>query len=225
MAQKAIEAAQGERFKLVGKVEAGGQTIDFVVRFVGDRAVAFVGDEPDAILDLRELWWQSASQGKRVTLEQCKTWQAETKKRTEKSLADAKDEEGATFNRAMLEPNLKITETDDGFRMSNAIIEYVVRNGEKVSAARLALISEYNQLAAYQTAMTERKLPPDAAIAVNAELERRGVFPATMSMTITTPRATHEIKVSTSVEPLTDGDEKMVAEALNEIAKVEASGS
>jgi hypothetical protein len=188
-------------FKIVVKVKVQDHIVDADVLFHGDHVLTITDEEPEAVFNLKEMWWHHLESNRRMTLDESRTWHAQSHKRTRDSLPKA-PEEVRLFLQALMEPNFKIEEKEGALVMSNNFLHYTMKPLVKLPEPFAPKVAAYNLLNAYETAIIDAKVPPDAALAIAAELSRRKVYPTRTLATIKTPAQPVKLDVTMQLQDL-----------------------
>jgi hypothetical protein len=145
-----------------------------------ETATARTGDVIERF-DLKQLRWQHDESKEWVTLSQSEAWAKQSKEKSSNNV-DSIPDKVRPFVRWSLEPTFKTTATDTTLTLISGQVDYKIV--AQKTDGDLTNYFRYAKLNAYKKAMTERKLPPFAELAVIEELERRKMMPTSMEIRI-----------------------------------------
>ncbi|EMI42310.1 hypothetical protein RRSWK_05153 [Rhodopirellula sp. SWK7] len=169
----------GEEYRI--DLQSNGIELDVVELDIKDGiATATVGDTTERFDLKQNRWWNEAS-GQWVTLSQCKTWAAQSNKRTKASSASIPPHV-RSFVLWSLNPMYESKATGTLLTLTSGQFDYHIM-GEK-SNRDLSNYFGYAKLNAYKKAMTERKLPPFAELKAIEAMERSGILPRLITVEI-----------------------------------------
>ena len=196
-------------FAMWTNAELGGQHVATRAHFLDEWAVVNLDSDDEnkhVVFNLKTQSWYNPSTGY-VSLAGAKEWAEVTERASRESMEKGDTPpEAKQLMLATWEPNFTVTPTERGLRLENAALQYELSGRADVTARQLELILTCARLYAYQKAMTERKLSPNAELALFAELERRAFLPTRTQLTMRNPGLTVVFKMRTEIRPLNERD-------------------
>jgi hypothetical protein len=200
------------------------ETIEAKVLFSRQHAVSLAYD-PEAryndnwkhpiIFDLAQMAWFHDSAKEWVPLAKCREWEQATLEKSRASLARERDPEIRAFADAMINPQLQLRKrADGGLELSNSHLSYVIVPTPGVTPDQIERFIRYDQVNAYQKAMTNPRTPPTVQIAVDNAMYQQRVFPKELTTTIKTGRGEVKFKSDARLEAFSPSDASEVRSAL-----------
>ncbi len=207
--------------KLVPAVTVDGKKLEFAVYFSGRFAVEFDPEDSTkvaAVYNLDSKSWREIEKGLTVTSAVCQRWVDASTERTRRSLKQQSDPDLVRFVQASLDPQFQVSDGEGVVVLANDVLTYRLSDPLTVDEATLRRFLLYDRLNAYRKAMVDGKLPPNAQLAVDAELERRRLLPGKMEMVIKVKGRIVKLDCRNRIENLTSEEKDRVAAAIKSAA-------
>ena len=195
------------------------------MKFAGPWAI-FVDDEDDslAVFDLRGARWFDWTRKQWITFKDAEAWAEASRKRSEASLEQVRDEFARKYAAATMDPKFKVEKTERGVRLSNEVLTYDV-TARGVPKEMADSFFTHQRLSAFWQAMLERKAPPFPMLSVVGELEKRKLLPETMELTVRAKGTEQKLVTTYEITPAAENQKDRIAAAIEEINDAVATGA
>lgn len=208
-----------EAFQVTGVLHVNGQKIGMRQVFVGDQALGYSGDQATLVLDLKRMTCYEVSSKTTFTINQYEGWHAAARKVWDQTIESTEDVQQRAFMAGLYRPSFEVIEKDGTFKVSSTVLEFSLEDCRKVEKAVNHKLFVHEKLAAYHTAVTERKIPPDGALAVANALSERSLWSERTVLTIRTLKGPVQAVRQQSLSNLSPDQERAALALIQSLRK------